>query len=119
MDEIEEGAKPEGRIPLTGNPGCFQKGNVGGPGRPKGSRNKLQESFLDALYKDFTANGEAAIKAMRENDPAAYSRVIASLVAKESVVDVTIREVESLSDEQARHMAEEFLARAARTERVG
>ena len=103
----------------TPKPWQFQPGNPGGPGRPRGSRHKLQESFLKALNDDFDANGVAAIALMREKDPAAYARVVASLLAKESNVDVTVREGESLNDAQARNMAQEFLERAARTESVG
>jgi len=37
-------------------PGRFLTGNSGG-GRPKGSRNKLGEQFLEALVQDFTEHG--------------------------------------------------------------
>ena len=103
----------------TPKPWQFQPGNPGGPGRPKGSRHKLQEAFLKALADDFEENGIAAICLMREKDPAAYARVVASLLAKESNVDITHHEGESVNDAQARNMAQEFLERAARTEGVG
>ena len=59
--------------------GRFLTGNSGGPGRPKGSRNKLGEEFVSAMYADFLEHGVAAIERMREEDPTAYVRVISSL----------------------------------------
>lgn len=56
---------------------------VGNPGRPKGSRNKLGEEFIAALHEDFQQHGVAAITEMRETKPAEYVKVIASLLPKE------------------------------------
>lgn len=61
----------------------FQKGHPGGPGRPKGSKNKLGEAFIAALCADFTQHGDKAVVEVRQNDPAAYLRVIASILPKE------------------------------------
>lgn len=58
----------------------FRPGHSGGPGRPKGSRNKLAESFLDALHADFKAHGAAAIEAARAESALGYVRVVASLL---------------------------------------
>lgn len=58
----------------------FRPGNPGGPGRPKGSRNKLAESFLEALHADFQSNGAAAIEAARIESPLGYIRVVAGLL---------------------------------------
>lgn len=65
----------------------FQPGNPGGPGRPKGSRNKLGEAFTEALHDDFAKHGIAAIQRVREEEPAQYVRVIASLLPKEVKVE--------------------------------
>lgn len=53
------------------------------PGRPKGSRAKLGESFLEALADDFEAHGVETIKKARIEDPAAYVKIIAGLLPKE------------------------------------
>ena len=37
--------------------GRFITGNSGGPGRPKGSRNRLGEDFLGVLFADWSENG--------------------------------------------------------------
>lgn len=66
----------------------FQKGNPGGPGRPKGARNKLEESFLEKLYADWQAHGAAVIKKVRDEDAPTYLRVVAQVLPKESKVDV-------------------------------
>ena len=62
----------------------FQKGQGG---RPKGSRNKLGEAFLDELFQDFTAHGPAAIVRCREENPAVYLKIIASLLPRQLNVD--------------------------------
>jgi len=85
----------------------FKPGN---PGRPKGSRSRLSEAFLKALADDFEQHGILAIQEARQKSPDAYMRVVASLEPKESKVDMTSRKEESLSEEQARIHAEEYLA---------
>ena len=52
-------------------------------GRPKGSRNKLSEAVLKDILADWEVAGPSAIQACRLEDPAAYLRVVTSLVPKE------------------------------------
>ncbi len=61
----------------------FEKGHSGGPGRPKGSRNRLSETFLSAIWDDFQQHGAAAITEARERDAVAYVRMIAGLLPKD------------------------------------
>jgi hypothetical protein len=78
-------AMPEGKR--------FEAGN---PGRPKGARNKLGEAFVSALHDDFAEHGVGALAKVREEDPAAYMRVIAGLLPKEFKIETT----SDLTDEQ-------------------
>ncbi|MDP3659220.1 hypothetical protein [Phenylobacterium sp.] len=71
--------------PARASDGRFLTGNGGG-GRPKGSRNRLTDVFLSAVADDFAEHGAAAIARIREADPAAYVRIVGSLVPRELIV---------------------------------
>jgi hypothetical protein len=59
----------------------FEPGRSGNPaGRPKGSRNKLGEDFISAIYEDWTEHGAAVLKQVRQTSPSTYLRTVASLV---------------------------------------
>src|SRR3954452_9896633 len=82
----------------------FRPGQSGNPrGRPKGARNRLGEEFLAELYNAFVANGRAAIERVVEEDPAAFLRIIASLIPKE--VKSTSSPFDALSEEQLEALA--------------
>jgi len=77
----------------------FKPGQSGNPaGRPKGSRNKLGEDFLNALQADFSAHGVKAIETVREERPHEYLKVIAGILPKE--LNVKTSSVEELSDDE-------------------
>lgn len=71
----------------------FRPGN---PGRPKGSRNKLGEAFIQDLYADWQANGPEAIERVRRERPDVYLKVIASLLPQK----LDISHVDSMSDDE-------------------
>jgi hypothetical protein len=77
----------EARDPTTGR---FLSGNVGGPGRKIGSRNKLGEAFVADLQTDWQQHGPAVIEQVRITDPAAYLRIVASLMPRQVETDVSI-----------------------------
>ena len=75
----------------------WKPGQSGNPsGRPVGARNRLSESFLEALLKDFEkaseeddSLGAKAIAVMRAEKPNEYARMIASILAKEVEANVS------------------------------
>ena len=56
-------------------------------GRPKGSKNKLAQSFFTDCLKVWEESGFEALKEMAQMDPASFSRMIASTMPKEIDVD--------------------------------
>jgi hypothetical protein len=67
-------------------------------GRPKGSRNKLSESFIQALSDDFEKNGVQVIETVRTEKPSDYLKIIAAIVPKE--LNVRDMSLEDMSDEE-------------------
>ena len=64
----------------------WKKGQSGNPkGRPKGSRDKINKAFVDDFTDDWRKHGKEAIERVREERPAEYLRIAASLVPKEAV----------------------------------
>jgi hypothetical protein len=77
-------------------------------GRPKGTRNRLQRSFLWALAKDFEEHGADAIRICRVEEPSRYVQIVASLMPKE--LDIESRVASDLDDEQLDALIEEMRA---------
>ncbi|UQS94821.1 terminase small subunit [Pseudanabaena phage Pam1] len=77
--------------------GRFVTGNIGG-GRPKSSRNKLGEAFIEALKDDFEEHGVAAIQVVRAEKPDQYLKVIASLLPKD--VNLNLNDNSEMTDDE-------------------
>ena len=61
----------------------FKPGQSGNPnGRPKGSRSKLSEAYLQALANDFEEHGVDTIQKLREDRPDIYVGAIGKLMPK-------------------------------------
>lgn len=65
-----------------------------------GARNKLAEAFIADMLADWEAHGADAIIRMRESDPAAYVRIVASLLPRHVGLDDDTCPVAGLSDNQ-------------------
>jgi len=75
---------PAGTIPGHPNLRPWPKGVSGNPrGRPRETRDRLTGDFIKALAEDFAEHGAQAIAACRQTDPAAYLRLVASLLPRE------------------------------------
>jgi hypothetical protein len=95
MTERNNADKTQGHRFEPGNPHRFTSGN---PGRPKGSRNKLGEAFIEALHDDFLANGPAVIETVRVEKPDQYLKVIASILPKQ--LEIKSDAFEGMSDDE-------------------
>ena len=82
--------------PKSENDTRFKPGNPGGPGRPRGARNKLGEDFIKALADDFDQHGVAVIQEVRATDPVQYVKVIAGILPKE--LNVQINPLDEMTD---------------------
>ena len=77
----------------------WQPGQSGNPaGRPRGSRNRLGEAFVDDLCADWKENGPQVIVAVRKADPSTYLRFVASILPKE--LSVTKATWDDVSDDE-------------------
>lgn len=77
----------------------IKKGQTLNPGgKPVGARNLLSRALIEALRNDFDEHGVQAICEVRENDPATYLRVIASIVPKEMTINEGDTAIERILD---------------------
>lgn len=85
----------EDRDPTTGQ---FIKGKTGGPGRPRGARNKLGEAFIADLQADWEEHGPKTIQTVREDRPDVYLKVVASILPRD--LNVNVNGLEDKTDDE-------------------
>jgi hypothetical protein len=61
----------------------FRPGGPPGPGRPRGSRSRLQEFVLRALAEDFERYGSQVIETVRQKRPEVYLNACVSLLPRQ------------------------------------
>lgn len=76
-------------------------GSKPGPGRPKGSRNKLTEDFLRDACAAWEEHGVQALKVMALTDQAKFVQVIAAIVPKQDQIDIVHHMVARMPAEPA------------------
>ena len=93
----------------------WKEGQSGNPaGRPKGSRNKINQAYLDAFCQEFEKHGEAVFAHVREKMPHVWLKLAAQLQPKQVQVEHALAE---MTEEQIeRRLAE---VRAAISNEVG
>ena len=84
-------------FPARDAQGRFQTGNIGGPGRPRGSRNRLAEQFISDLQADWERHGADVLARVRRHDPSGYLRAVA-LVCRPAMEVVDCNNCESFAD---------------------
>lgn len=95
---MSDDARNNGKRTGPGRPPVEHQFKPGNPGRPKGSRNKLGEAFIEDMLADWEANGPSAIREVREKKPDAYLKVVASILPKD--LNVNINQTDHMTDEQ-------------------
>lgn len=94
----EDNSRNNGKPTGPGKPPVEHQFKAGNPGRPKGSRNKLGEAFIEDLLVSWEANGPDAIRRVIKDKPEQYLKVVASLMPKD--LNVNVNQTESMTDEQ-------------------
>ena len=87
--------------------GQFQSGSPGGPGRPKGARNKLGAAFIDDIHAAWEKHGRDALDRMIKERPGDFVKVVAHLMPKDLHMSLNANPLEDLTDDELREKIRE------------
>jgi hypothetical protein len=73
----------------------------------------VPKAFLEALADTFDEHGRAAVRHVRDNDPAEYARAFASIIPRDSATG------DIYSDAQLERLCDALAARLAKAARNG
>jgi hypothetical protein len=76
----------------------FVTGGKPGPGRPKGSKNKLQEDFLRNVLEAWETRGPAAISGMITEKPSEFVKMVAGLMPKD--INFNLNDASEMTDDE-------------------
>ena len=107
--------KPLDKPVLRGPDGKFLPGTARGPGRPHGSKGKLNKTVVDTLSAIWERRGMEVLEELADTNPAALAAIVSRLVPQDMVreaisgdeatdkanTDITIRLVQQVQENQA------------------
>ena len=119
IDEVNPVIKPQanafGEVKRCEITGKFLPGTARGPGRPHGSKGKLNKTVVDTLSAIWERRGMEVLEELADTNPAALAAIVSRLVPQDMVreaidgdeaktsanTDITIRLVQQVQDNQA------------------
>ena len=90
-----------------------ERGNPHWAGRQKGSRNKINQDYIDAFCREFEQHGPAVFAKVRKKMPHVWLRLAAELLPKQvqvehSTADMTVEQLEQRIRELDAAIAQEL-----------
>ena len=112
---IKPQANASGEVRRCEITGKFLPGTAAGPGRPHGSKGKLNKTVVDTLSAIWERRGMEVLEELADTNPAALAAIVSRLVPQDMVreaidgeeakdkanTDITIRLVQQVQDNQA------------------
>ena len=100
-DDVQEMPKETAvkaiRDPVTGQ---FLKGTAAGPGRPKGSKDKLNVQVIETLEKLWSSRGAEIIDQLAAEKPEVVAQLIARLIPQQLATEAITGEAEKAQSNQ-------------------
>jgi hypothetical protein len=119
IDDVNPVIKPQdnqyGEVKRCEITGKFLPGTARGPGRPHGSKGKLNKTVVDTLSAIWEKRGMEVLEELADTNPAALAAIVSRLVPQDMVreaidgdeakdkgnTDITIRLVQQVQENQA------------------